>query len=117
MILAVREGDNVPLPLAPPDLLLPSFQIRFFRGTGSGLRVLYGHGELGAPRYDLALLGPTVLASPALEVALSAEQEGARPQPAVLEPRAFWAVVLASAVVLALLIVRLVRRADPSPRQ
>jgi hypothetical protein len=114
VFLAVREGDNVPLPLAPPELLLPSFQVRFFRGAAGGLRVLYGHDRIAAPRYDLALLGPTILASPALEVALSAEQEGVRPRSAVLEPRAFWAVILAAAVVLALLIARLVRRADPS---
>jgi hypothetical protein len=117
VILAVREGDNVPLPLAPPELLLPSFQVRFFRGAGGGLRVLYGHDRIGAPRYDLALLGPTILATPALEIALSAEQEEAPSQPAVLQPRAFWAVILASAVVLALLIARLVRRADPPRRE
>jgi len=114
VLLAVREGDNVPLPLAPPELLLPSFQMRFFRGAAGGLRVLYGQGQLGAPRYDLALLGPTVLASPALETSLSAEQERVRSQSVVLAPRAFWAMILASAVVLALLIARLVRRAGPS---
>jgi hypothetical protein len=116
VLLVVREGDNVPLPLAPPELLLPSFQVRFFRGAGGGLRVLYGHDRLGAPRYDLALLGPTVLASPALEIALLAEQEAARPQPALLQPRAFWAVILAAAIVLALLIAHLVVRADASRR-
>jgi hypothetical protein len=113
VLLAVREGDNVPLPLAPPELLLPSFRVRFFRGAGGGLRVLYGHDRIGAPRYDLALLGPTVLASPALEVVLATEQEETTSEPVVLQPRAFWAVILAAAVVLALLIARLVRRGEP----
>jgi hypothetical protein len=115
-LLAVHEGDNVPLPLAPPELLLPSFQIRFFRRSAGGLRLLYGQGQLTPPRYDLALLGPTVLASPALEIALSAEQETMRSQAVALEPRAFWAIVIAAAVVLLLLIARLVRQADVSRR-
>jgi len=115
VLLAVREGDNVPLPLGPPELLLPSFQIRFFRSSEGGLRVLYGHGQLAPPRYDLALLGPTVLASPALETQLAAEEESSRSEPVALRPRAFWAIMLAAAVVLLLLIVRLVRRADPPP--
>jgi hypothetical protein len=114
VLIAVREGDNVPLPLAPPELLLPSFQVRFFRSTAGGLRVFYGHDQLRAPRYDLALLGPTVLASPALETTLSSEQGSTLSQSAFLEPRAFWAIMIASAVVLLLLIVRLIRRAEPT---
>jgi hypothetical protein len=76
VLLAIREGDNTPLPLAAPELLLPSFRIRFFHHTANGLRVLYGHDRLEPPRYNLALLGPTVLASPTLETPLSAEREG-----------------------------------------
>ncbi len=114
VLLAVREGDNAPLPLERPELLLPSFQMRFFRpGTGT-LRVLYGQERLPPPRYDLALLAPTVLASPAVETSLAAEQEARPPQAAILQPKAFWAILLAAAVVLLLLIARLVVRAEPS---
>ena len=110
----MREGDNAPLPLERPELLLPSFQVRFFRPATGALRVLYGQERLPAPRYDLALLAPTVLASPAVETALAAEQEPKPDQAALLQPKVFWAILLAAAVVLLLLIVRLVRRADPS---
>ena len=113
VLIAVREGDNAPLPLDRPELLLPSFQVRFFRPVTGALRVLYGQERLPAPRYDLALLAPTVLASPAVETALAAEQETRPAAAAVLGPKAFWAILLAAAVVLLLLIARLVVRAEP----
>jgi hypothetical protein len=114
VLLAVREGDNAPLPLERPELLLPSFQVRFFRPGPGVLRILYGQERLPAPRYDLALLAPTVLASPAVETALAAEQQSKPTPAAVLDPRAFWAILVAAAVVLLLLIARLVGRAESS---
>jgi hypothetical protein len=116
VLLVVREGDNAPLPLERPQVLLPSFQVRFFRPGAGALRVLYGQERLAAPRYDLALLAPTVLASPAVETALGAEQETKPTEAAALPPKAFWAILLAAALVLLVLIARLVVRADP-PRQ
>ena len=108
VLLAVFEGDNPPLPLAAPELLLPSWHVRLFRGPGE-LRVLYGQSRLAPPRYDLALLARTVLASPALETALSAEQEATRSESVILRPAAFWALMIAAVVVLLGLIARLVR--------
>jgi hypothetical protein len=108
VLLAVFEGDNPPLPLAAPELLLPSWHVRFFRGPGN-LRVLYGQSRLGPPRYDLALLAPTVLASPALETTLSAEQGATRSESVILPPAAFWALMIAAVVVLVGLIAHLVR--------
>ncbi len=108
VLLAVFEGDNPPLPLAAPELLLPSWHVRFFRGPGE-LRVLYGQSRLAPPRYDLALLAPTVLASPALESALSAEQEATTAEAVILRPAAFWAFMIVAVVVLLGLIARLVR--------
>jgi hypothetical protein len=113
VLLAVREGDNAPLPLERPELLLPSFQVRFFRPDAAALRILYGQERLPAPRYDLALLARTVLASPALETALAAERESTDGRPVGLGPKGFWAILLAAAVVLLLLIARLVLRAEP----
>ena len=108
VLLAVFEGDNPPLPLAAPELLLPSWHVRLFRGPGE-LRVLYGQSQLSPPRYDLALLASTVLASPALEAALSAEREATRSESVILRPAAFWALMIAAVVVLLGLIARLVR--------
>jgi hypothetical protein len=108
VLLAVSEGDNPPLPLAPPELLLPSWHLRAFRGTGE-IRVLYGKSRLARPQYDLALLARTVLASPALEASLSAERETRGAAPEVLRPAGFWAFMLTAVVVLLGLIAHLLR--------
>jgi hypothetical protein len=108
VLLAVSEGDNPRLPLAAPELLLPSWHVRLFRGPGE-LRVLYGQSRLAPPRYDLALLARSVLSSPAVEGTLSAEQEMTPPEPAILRPAGFWALMLTAVVVLLGLIARLLR--------
>src|SRR5262249_21398364 len=54
LLLAVAEGDNSPLPLAAPELLLPSWHARLFRPGPGELRVVYGRRALGPPRYDLS---------------------------------------------------------------
>ncbi len=106
--LVVDEGDNQPLPLDEPRLLLPAYRLRFLRETEAPLFLLYGREDLAAPRYDLALLAPRLLESDANEV-----------RPAPETPHAggvhfstglFWgALVLAVGVLLAL-VVRLVRQ-------
>ena len=108
VLLAIFEGDNPPLPLAAPELLLPSWHIRFFREPGEH-RVLYGQSALASPRYDIALLAPTVLASLALETPLSAEREAKGSESAILPPAAFWALMIAAVAVLLGLIAHLVR--------
>ena len=116
VLLAVSEGDNPPLPLAAPELLLPSWHVRLFRGVPGELRLLYGQSQLSPPRYDLALLAPTVLASPALETALSAELEVTRSESVILRPATFWALMVAAVVVLLVLIARLVHGQDAARR-
>ena len=59
--LLVEEGDNAPLPLAPPHLLLPAHRLRFFYPEGAHLTLLYGQPGLASPRYDLSLLAPSLL--------------------------------------------------------
>jgi Protein of unknown function (DUF3999) len=114
LLLAVAEGDNSTLPLASAELLLPSWHVRVFRPGPGELRVVYGHRTLAPPRYDLALLATSVLASPAHETSLAGEQEHARSETEVLRPRAFWALMLGAAFVLLGLIVHLVRGARVS---
>jgi hypothetical protein len=112
LLLAIGDGDNSPLALATAELLLQSVHVRFFRPGPGELRVVYGRSALAAPRYDLALLAPTVLASSALEATLSVEQETTQSEPVILRPRAFWALMLSAVVVLLVLIARLVRGAE-----
>jgi hypothetical protein len=111
LLLAVAEGDNSALPVAAPELLLPSWHVRLFRPGPDELRVVYGNRALAAPRYDLSLLAPSVLASPARETALAGEQARAPSETEVLRPRAFWALMLGAVLVLLGLIVHLVRGA------
>ena len=108
VLLAVFEGDNPPLPLAPPELLLPSWHLRAFRGRGRDPRPLRQEPPR-TPAYDLALLARTVLASPALEASLSAERETRGAAPEVLRPAGFWALMLTAVVVLLGLIAHLLR--------
>lgn len=111
VLLTVLDGDNSPLPLAAPELLLPSWHVRFFRPGRGEVRVVYGRRAFDPPRYDLALLGSTILASPAVETTLGDEQETTRSDPVLLRPGIFWALMLGAAFVLVVLIVRLVRGA------
>jgi len=107
--LVVDEGDNQPLPLDDPELLLPAYRLRFVRETEAPLLLLYGRDDLSAPRYDLALLAPRLLESEANEVRPAPEtpaHEGGVPFSTGL----FWgALVLAVGVLLAL-VARLVKQ-------
>jgi uncharacterized protein DUF3999 len=117
LLLAVAEGDNSPLPLAAPELLLPSWHVRFFRPGPGELRVLYGRRGIPPPRYDLTLLAPSVLASAARETALAGERpRAASAGSEILTPRTFWALMLGAVVVLLGLIVHLVRGAGASEK-
>jgi hypothetical protein len=108
--LVIDEGDNAPLPLDHPRLLLPSYRLRFFTPAAGGLRLVYGREDLQPPRYDLSLLAPTLMGAAATEVA--AGPESARTERgAFISPRWFWVLLSVSVLVLLGLIVRLARRA------
>jgi hypothetical protein len=119
--LRIDEGDNAPLPLLPPRLLLPAIRIRYFhpsladtagaQGREQGVRLLYGQPGLGAPRYDLALLAPRLLGSAAEEVELAPEKGGgAGGETDPLLPRwAFWGVLALAVAVLLAVLARLLR--------
>ena len=108
-LVAVDEGDNSPLPLAVPRLLLPGHRLRFFRDTTSELTLFYGRGDLPAPRYDLALLAPRLVGASAEETTLGPERPLSLPPPSKLQARIFWGVLIAAVAILLALIVRLVR--------
>jgi hypothetical protein len=112
LLVIVDEGDNTPLPLGTARLLLPSYRIRLFRESGAPLRVAYGRTDLGPPHYDLALLAPQVLGTPAVEVAIDAEQvsAGGATTAAIVSPRLFWGALAAAVVVLLGLMARMLRK-------
>jgi hypothetical protein len=106
--LAVDEGDNAPLPLARPIVLLPDYRVRFVRPDAAPLQMLYGNHQMDAPRYDLALVARRLLDSPAAQVTAGPERPAAAPRvpPGIF----FWSALTLAVVVLVALIVRLVRK-------
>jgi hypothetical protein len=114
LILLVEEGDNEPLSIEQPTLLLPAYAVRLFRPAGAALRLAYGRADLAMPRYDIQLLAPQVLGRPAIEVAAGPEQDrGAAPRPgAIVSGLVFWTVMVVSVLVLLGIIVRLVRTVE-----
>jgi hypothetical protein len=113
LFVLVNDGDNQRLPLTRATLLLPTYRLRFYRQPGATLRLVYGRGDLGSPRYDIALLAPRLLDAPAVEVNAVSEQ-GAGGTASKAPQRAFWAVLAVAVLVLLLLVARLVR-AGPGP--
>jgi hypothetical protein len=112
LFIVVDEGDNAPLPIDTARVLLPSYRVRLFRENNAMLRVAYGRTDLGRPQYDLALLAPQLLGTPAADVVLEAERPivAGTTTAAILSPRLFWAALTIAVVVLIGLIARLLQK-------
>jgi hypothetical protein len=108
LLLIVEEGDNQPLPITGVRLLLPGWQLRFFR-PAAPIRLLYGRPDLSQPRYDLAMLAPSAMSGNALEITAVPETVASQPV-ALLSPRAFWIGLSLAVLALLALIVRLLSR-------
>lgn len=111
-VLSVDDGDNSPLPLTHPALYLPARRLRFFR-EGQALTLAYGKDDLAAPRYDLALLAPSLLGASAHEVELGPEAPAPRPEGRDVPKVVFWGVLGLSVILLLGLVVRLVGKGEP----
>jgi hypothetical protein len=113
-MLLMAEGDNQPLPVEKPTLLLPSYSIRLFRPADQPLRLLYGKDNVASPTYDLQLLAPQVMGRLAEDVTLGAEQRLADAAPAradeLVPPAVFWTALALAVLVLVGMVVRLMRR-------
>jgi hypothetical protein len=110
--LVVEEGDNSPLPIGAPSLLLPAYRLRFFREAAGELTLLYGRDDLGPPRYDLALLAPRLVGAAAEEITPGDERMSAAAAATRVPTLIFWGVLIAAVAVLLVLIVRLVKQGD-----
>ncbi|MEA2601364.1 MAG: hypothetical protein QOF89_2356 [Acidobacteriota bacterium] len=108
--LLIEEGDNAPLPLDPPHLLLPANRLRFFYPEGARLKLLYGQPGLPSPRYDLSLLAPRLQGEAAHEIALGPESpQSPEPDAAASEKKIFWGALVAAVLVLLLVLGRMLR--------
>jgi hypothetical protein len=107
--VVINDGDNAPLPITRAELLIPSTALRFHH-PGSELFLLYGNDPLTAPRYDLALLAPRLLAQPARELKLAPTSDSAEKPKEPEARKYFWIAIVAAAVVLLALLVKLLGR-------
>jgi hypothetical protein len=114
-MVIVEEGDNSPLPIASVKLLLPTHRLRFFQGDDAGLKLYYGRSDLGAPRYDLAILAPRLVGAPAVEVQLSPEAGAAAAEPRPMSMKLFWGILIAAVLALLFLIARLLKKGTSPP--
>jgi hypothetical protein len=108
LLLIVEEGDNQPLPISGVRLLLPGWQLRFFR-PASPIRLFYGRPDLTEPRYDLAMLAPSAMSGNAREITAVPEPVASQPV-ALVSPRVFWIGLSGAVLALLALIVRLLSR-------
>lgn len=104
--LVIDEGDNAPLPLRSAQLLLPSYALRFHH-PGTPLDLLYGNRRAGAPRYDIALLGPRLFGEPAREITLPPYGASEPEEGDASQRKLFWAGIIVAAVVLIALLLKL----------
>ena len=107
--VVIDEGDNTPLPLDAPLLLLPGYQLRFLGDGQDGLALLYGNRDASAPRYDIALLGPRLVGVPATEVTMGPEGPAREIPTNAIPGRVFWGVLIAAVLVLLVIVARLVK--------
>jgi len=111
--VVVEEGDNEPLPLERPVLLLPGYELRFLSDGASRMRLLYGRRDIGAPTYDIALLGPRLVGVPANEAGLEPEGAPVARATNAMPGRIFWGVLITAVLVLLVIIARLVTQGAP----
>ena len=115
LLLAIDDGDNDRLPLASARLYLPAHSLRCFRQRDETLQLFYGDPSLVAPSYDLALLAGELRELPTNEASLEPEVASAR---VAAKPNSltkwFWGVLVLTVLSLIGLIVRLVRKGEPS---
>ncbi len=109
ILLIVDEGDNSPLPIESAQLMLPSYSMRFFRPDGQ-LTLLYGAAEASAPKYDLALMAPSLFEMPALELSLGRENISGISSLGEKQRKLFWIVLVSAVLILLLLTARLIKR-------
>jgi hypothetical protein len=113
LFVTIDDGDNSPLAIASARVLLPSYRLRLFRERDAMLRLVYGRDDLSPPQYDLALLATQLTGVAATEVAPGPEPTRVpESQQVLMSPQVFWGVLIVAVLVLLVLVVRLMRKAD-----
>jgi hypothetical protein len=97
LLIEIDNGDNPPLVLAGVSGEVARARIDFVFRPGEDLTLLSDNPGSSPARYDLSLLGETLLATPALPAQLAPVQAQApKPSPRESRPIWFWAVFIAA---------------------
>jgi hypothetical protein len=106
--IVIDEGDNAPLPLRAPELLLPSRALRF-ASPGGSLTLLYGNAAARAPRYDIELLAARLRAEPARELSFRSAAPPVTDSPPSRDRKIFWIAIAVVVVALLVILVKVLR--------
>jgi hypothetical protein len=98
VFIHIADGDNAPLTVASISVEKSRRRINFVFAAGDELRLLSGNHAAPVPHYDLALVAPKVLSSPAEAAALG--QARAMTTAVTPPPAWFWLLVLVAALIL-----------------
>lgn len=109
LVVQVENGDNVPLPLDPVRVVVPTASLRFVHPGEGPLRLLLGHETLAAPAYDLDFLRQAVLGGASSPASLG-EASVLKVSPKVSNRWVLLGAVGLFSVALLVLIVRLLGR-------
>jgi hypothetical protein len=116
--LETDNGDNPPIALDQIQAHYPVTRLLFKAPPGGTVYLYFGHPEVEAPRYDLRLAGPQLLAAPKTVSASGAvEALGASAQSlAGLMPAGvlFWGILAVVVIALIAVIARLLPKAPPA---
>lgn len=110
VFVEIENGDNQPIVLTGAEFATPVVRLFFKTGDSAPLTLAYANPAAAAPRYDLRLVAPQVLAAPKSAATLEASASGTVPSEAPADGSAgpgrylFWA-ALALVVVLLLVVV------------
>lgn len=113
LFVEIDHGDNAAFAPAQAEALYPVRRLRFRATETAGCALLYGNPSANAPRYDLQLAAPRLLAAPQHTATLSAGAAEAGAQQSAFNlggPAArylFWAALAVVVVVLVWLVARL----------
>jgi len=111
--LHIVDDDNAALGVAGVAAEVALRRLDFVFAPGDHLMMLSGNTQVGAPRFDLALIAGQVMSSPAAAAELGAPQEQATATHET--PKWFWVFVLAAALVLVLVLGRVLSQEPTRP--
>ncbi len=119
LFVEIDHGDNAPFAPAAAEAVYPVHRLHFRAGEAASCTLVYGNPTAAAPRYDLQLAAPRLLAAPRHTAALAAA-DASSPARAIFDlggPAArylFWGALVLVVGFLVWLVARLLPR-HPAP--